>query len=552
MRNSPIRYATLLIYLFFSSSIWAVESELWQQFVNAKSIGEEPTLPDFSYAGYDYSNSDIPDLNSWKVFNVTDYGAVADDEQYDDVAIQAAIDAAELAGGGVVLFPPGRFMVSANETVGENIFIRASNIVLKGSIVGTTEIFMDKMKVKNGRHIFEIAPRDMSESTLTTVVEKAERESYNITVADSSMLIIGQRILLRTDSIEFAESYYSPQTIAPEWTRLLSSQGFKLRELHTIAAINGNQITLHEPLHITLYMTDDDIQVRSYNVIKNVGIESILFKGNWDSYPETFDHHKDDIHDYAWNAIRLDNVENGWIRNCEFKDWNQVIYIDGSAALTLDNLLITGKKGHLAIHQRRSYGVLIKNVEDLAGHHHGPSIGFSNAGAVYLNYKMYPEQRIDSHSGSPYATLMDGVRNGHFYGNGGSHEGYPHHGKHFVAWNFVLGGGPSSYDFWPNYRNGNTFAMPYFIGLQGNDVSFAEGTYAANEQPLVAVEPSSLFEAQLALRLLIAVSELPVVVPEPELPETEQVSESNTGVVSISIFMVVIFGLLCLRSKRLN
>jgi len=316
MRNSLIRYATLLIYLFFSSSIWAVESELWQQFVNAKSIGEEPTLPDFSYAGYDYSNSDIPDLNSWKVFNVTDYGAVADDEQYDDVAIQAAIDAAELAGGGVVLFPPGRFMVSANETVGENIFIRASNIVLKGSIVGTTEIFMDKMKVKNGRHIFEIAPRDMSESTLTTVVEKAERESYNITVADSSMLIIGQRILLRTDSIEFAESYYSPQTIAPEWTRLLSSQGFKLRELHTIAAINGNQITLHEPLHITLYMTDDDIQVRSYNVIKNVGIESILFKGNWDSYPETFDHHKDDIHDYAWNAIRLDNVENGWIRNC--------------------------------------------------------------------------------------------------------------------------------------------------------------------------------------------------------------------------------------------
>jgi len=43
MRNSLIRYATLLIYLFFSSSIWAVESELWQQFVNAKSIGEEPT-----------------------------------------------------------------------------------------------------------------------------------------------------------------------------------------------------------------------------------------------------------------------------------------------------------------------------------------------------------------------------------------------------------------------------------------------------------------------------------------------------------------------------
>lgn len=478
----------------------AAESPLWQQFATAKLADTEPTLPDFSYAGYDYSESKIPDTSSWTVFNVTDYGAVADDSLYDDVAIQSAIDAAESAGGGVVFFPAGRFMVSPNETVGENIFIGGSNILLKGSGSDQTEIFADKMKVDNGRYMFEIAPEDLGETVLTRVVSSASRESYEIEVADASNLSVGQRILLRTDSAEFAESYYAPQAIASEWTRLFTD-GFRLKELHTVSAIAGNIITLREPLHINLTIGSDPIEVRSYNVLTNVGVEDILFKGNWDSYDEDFEHHKDDIHDYAWNALRLDNVANGWIRNCEFKDWNQGIYIDGAAALTLDNLLLSGKKGHASIHVRRSYGVLIKDSEDTAGHHHGPGVGYSGVGTVYLRYKMFSEQRIDSHSGSPYATLLDGVTNGQLYGSGGPHESYPHHGKYFVFWNFFLEGGTEHYDFWPDSRNGNTFAMPYFIGLQGKSVTMTEGTYGANELAGEVAEPASLFEAQLALRL---------------------------------------------------
>ena len=494
-----IRYINFLL-LFFTASISATESSLWQQFVKAKANGEEPILPDFSYAGYNYSQSDIPDLSSWPIFSVVNYGAVANDGKYDDAAIQAAIDAAEAAGGGVVFFPAGRYMVSPNQNVGENIFIRSSNIVLKGAGKGATEIFMNNMKVKNGRHIFEISPLNLKEAKLTKVIEQANRESYLIRVADASKLQVGQHILLRTDSPDFAKSYYAPQIIAPEWTRLLTT-GFALRELHTVAAINGNTITLGEPLHTTLYMGSTPIEVRNYNMINNVGIEDILFKGNWDSYPESFVHHQDEIHDYAWNAIRFDNVHNGWIRNTEFKDWNQGIFIDGSSALTLENLAFTGKKGHMSVHVRRSYGVLIKDVEDLAGNRHGPSVGYSNAGTVFLRYQMSPIQYIDSHSGSPYATLMDGVSNGRFSGNGGPHVSYPHHGKHFVAWNFVVEGGPDSYDFWSRKRNSHTFAMPYFVGLQGKNITMTEGSYAANELANQIAEPQSLFEAQLALRL---------------------------------------------------
>jgi len=410
MKNYRFTSLLILTSLLLPVNCIAVESLLWQQFKQAKKNNIEPVLPDFSYAGYDYSESEIPDISGWTKFNVTTFGAVPNDGEYDDEAIQAAIDAAESAGGGVVEFPAGRFIISPNETVGENIFINGSNIVLKGqgSQSGGTEIFMDKMKVQNGRHIFEIAPTSLSESTVTTIVEDAVRESFEITVANASNLSPGQRIIIRTDSVDFADNYYEQEDEHTEdWSRLFSTQGFRLREIHTIASIEGNVVRLREPLHISLTINSDPINVRTYNMLNNVGIEDILFKGNWNSFPEDFDHHKNDIHDYAWNAIRIDNLENGWIRNVEFKDWNQGIYIDGGAAITIENISFTGKKGHASVHTRRSYGVLVKDSQDLAGHHHGPGLGYSAAGTVYLRYQMVNEQRMDSHSGSPYATLFE-------------------------------------------------------------------------------------------------------------------------------------------------
>lgn len=490
-----------------TASTNAAESAFWQQFKQAIIEETEPTLPDFSYAGYDYSESQTPDTSSWAVFYVTAYGAIADDTGFDDTAIQAAIDAAEAAGGGVVFFPPGQYKISPNETVGENIFINGSNILLKGSGSGAggTEIFKVNKKVDNGSYIFEVEPTSLSESTKTTVVADAPRESFEIEVASTASLSVGQRIILRTDSIPYALAYFAPQSLQSAWTRIESETGFAMREIHTIAAISGTTVTLREPLHlpmITSYNSEAiTIQVRTYPVITDVGIEDILFKGNWDSYPENFVHHKDDIHDYAWNAIRFDNVANGWIRNCEFKDWNQCIYFDGCQAFTVENVHLTGKKGHTSIHTRRSYGVLVKDCRDTAGHHHGCGVGYWNTGTVYLRYDMNGSQRMDSHSGSPYATLFDNVTGGHFDGNGGPHVSYPHHAKYFVAWNVNVSGGPSSYNFWQASRNGHTFAMPFFIGLQGKNISITGGTFAANESPGSAVEPASLFEAQLALRL---------------------------------------------------
>ena len=99
------RMLCVILLKLFTQSILATESALWTQFKQAKLSATEPTLPDFSYAGYNYSETPIPDTSSWPIFDVTNYGAVVNDGNYDDAAIQATIDAAKAAGSGIVSFP---------------------------------------------------------------------------------------------------------------------------------------------------------------------------------------------------------------------------------------------------------------------------------------------------------------------------------------------------------------------------------------------------------------------------------------------------------------
>jgi polygalacturonase len=53
--------------------------------------------------------------NTPSVCNVRDYGAVGDDQTLDTHAISKAIEACAQAGGGVVVFPPGRYVTRTFE-----------------------------------------------------------------------------------------------------------------------------------------------------------------------------------------------------------------------------------------------------------------------------------------------------------------------------------------------------------------------------------------------------------------------------------------------------
>ncbi len=73
------------------------------------------------------------------VFNVLDFGAVADPGVDNRAAIQAAIDAAHAAGGGIVYLPAGVYGV-AGDPDGQGAIKLLDNVFLKGDGIGETVV----------------------------------------------------------------------------------------------------------------------------------------------------------------------------------------------------------------------------------------------------------------------------------------------------------------------------------------------------------------------------------------------------------------------------
>ena len=46
--------------------------EIWQDYLEDKSNGVIPELNDYSFAGYHFSEKEIPDVDGWTHFNVVD------------------------------------------------------------------------------------------------------------------------------------------------------------------------------------------------------------------------------------------------------------------------------------------------------------------------------------------------------------------------------------------------------------------------------------------------------------------------------------------------
>ena len=497
----------ILLCLTFCTETLGQTPQVWTDFVNSKANGTQPILPDYSYSGYKFSEEEIPDVSSYRKFDVTDFGAIANDGMYDDASIQATIDAAIASGDpAVVYFPAGKYQVSSDNDVSNFIHIYGDNIVLKGegSGVNGTEILMDQMRVDNGHWQFKFTPASTNTSTLTSLTAPARRGHFSVEVASTANLSEGQSIFISHQSEEFARAHFGDLELNEiEWTRLFGDDGgLIVYECHIIDSLRGNRVVFKNPVQIDMPTLSEPYTIRNLRTIEGVGIEDIRFTSGWADHPEDFVHHANDVVDYGWNAVQFKYVQNSWMRNCEFKDWTQVSDIRESIAVTVDNVLISGKRGHASWITRRNYGVLIKDCTDEANHHHGPGMGYSGVSTVYLRCKMNPDQSIDSHSGSPFVSLLDDIEGGDFHANGGPWVSYPHHARHMTFWNFRHDASSSIfYNFWSvNNRQPATYAEPFFVGLQTTNpvTMIGEGL---DEMRDVMVEPRSLFEAQLDLRL---------------------------------------------------
>ncbi|MDW5289185.1 DUF4955 domain-containing protein [Formosa sp. PL04] len=494
------------IILVVFSNCYSQQSEVWEDFKTAKANGTEPILPDFSFAGYKYSEVEIPNLD-YKVFDVTTFGAIPNDTKSDKDAIKKAIEAATINGEGIVYFPKGKYYINTKEDDQSIIKITASKIIFRGEDEKNTILFFendlpptDPKKLWSCPSAIKVISEKKDEF-LTKVVADARRETYSIEVEDASKIKKGDWIVIEVLNNSKDLIDYDLQTLKPEpkWTAILN-EGVQVNERHQVAKVEGNTIVLIEPIHYDI-QAKHQWTISSFEPVNHVGFEKITFEGNW---LKEFVHHRSAQDDGGWSILSISNAVDSWVKDCTFKNVSNCVGFSTSAACTALNITIVGNLGHTAVHASGSTGILMANINDIAGMHHSTGVaGGSSTGTVVWRSKHAEFTCFESHASQPRCTLFDNIEGGFFQGRaGGSIKNLPNHGRYLVLWNFnETDEAEKDFSFVATDSEYWRIVPPIIVGFHGAGTTFNENEVQIIESIGKAVQPESLFEEQLKLRL---------------------------------------------------
>ena len=498
--------AFLTLSLAFTGNLFAqMEAKIFTEY---KANPKTSILPDFSYAGYkngekvmNYRSSGLP------TYDITNYGAKANDDKSDKDAILNAIEAANKTNGGIIYFPKGRFIVQDMYDDLNSIWISKSNIVFKGngSGLGGTELLMkvplkptDTTKMWTTPPMFVFGGKS-AEKKIGNITDNAAVGDFNITLDQTEGLESGDWLILtmRSKDTEAIKLDLGNYEINPEWKSLLNG-GLDVSVVHQIAKIKGKTITLNQPLAYPI--TANLVwKVAKYNCIDEVGIEDIAFIGNWKS---TFVHHRSWLDDSGYTLINMRRIVNSWITNCRFTDVSVGAVVNNGANITISNCEITGNGGHEAITNGGGTNILLANISDKASQWH--SVGSSKTAMNTVLYKVnYPSTTcFESHASQPRNTLLDNVTGGLMMNRGGGDVvNMPNHMRNLVFWNYNKTNTEyPEFDFWPNQRYWK-IPYPIMVGFHGTPTKFKESQLKYEESNGKAVFPNSLYEAQLKNRI---------------------------------------------------
>ncbi len=482
-------------------------SKLWIEFVEASKTGSPAALLDFSYAGYKHGEQGVPDVK-YKVFNVTKFGAVPNDGKSDRQAIEKAIRAAEKNGSGVIFFPKGRYDVHSAGDPDTPITISGSKLVLRGegSGEGGTELFMElpnpavdttKMWTSPDLLLFK---GDGSTAKITDVTGDTPRGGFSVQVADASNLKAGDWVCLElknNDPKLVAEELY-PYSVEPDWTSIIN-KGVQVQDYHQITKIEGNKVWFKEPV---MHKVESKWGwfIRKYPKLEGVGIEDIAFVGN---FHEAYVHHKSWLHDGGYKIFNFTRVVDSWVRRCRFTDVVECGSIVSSANVSCYDCVITGNVGHSAMRSQGSSRVFLGLIDDQPSMWHSVGISKPSMGAVIWRCKWGPGTCFEAHASQPRATLFDSCQGGFMRMRaGGAISENPNHLADLFFWNFLETGTPKrEFDFWATDTPYWRFLPPVFVGFHGVGTTFLQSQVLIDESHGVPVQPGSLYEAQLELRL---------------------------------------------------
>jgi len=501
-------------------------NEAWLQYITGDI--NKSLFPDFSNAGVNFSNKDIPSL-ALSIFSVTDYGAMPNDKIEDRKAIQDTINAAQKAGGGIIQFPAGRFLINEQPGRQQGLIISQSNIILRGNNHSQqpTELFMkyhlapaDPKKKWTVPAMITFQPKYSRLLTsnsnkrqylsITTITEDSPLKSKYVTVADISDIQVGDMVTIEMENIAANDEFLHQKPTREIWERI-NTKGVMVAENHQIKEIIGNRLYFEQPT-LTNIKASYGWKIGTVPSISNVGMENINFTGN---FIEQFSHHKNYIHDSGYTAVKLIRTKHSWIKNNHFVNVSNAASVEGGLANSVLLNTIEGNGGHssfsVTFGTRNLIGLNIDNTEQ--GQWHGPGASHLSVGNVIWRFNSPTSRGIDAHALFPRHTLFDSITSNGFGGWGGNYKNLPNHLEGLIIWNFKQTGGVISrdnidtLDFWQLPKDDQnkygflTAVNPVIVGYQGSatHVNLQNLSYLGSLN--VPVKPSSLFESQLKHRL---------------------------------------------------
>ena len=466
-KNSSLIFLILISSLFFNctentSNSW--EPKILKDFKKDKLAS---ILPDFSYAGYKYSEVEIPTIKT-KPYNIINFGAIPNDGIDDTNAINRTIETAGKQGGGIVFFPKGVFHVNMDTTKTNIVKINYSNILMRGSGSG-----------KNGTVIFSGSATNQAENNspwlspfvfqsglnlqgtsaffkvedlqvCAKVLKEIKKGETIIEVSETKEIKKGDVIVLAlkntTDQGDLINDLMQPLEFEPFQTSYLEAGKQRAASFQYTAEIDlvldAHHIKLKQPLRRTITLKFKPT-ISIMPMLKNVGIEHFKFESAWDG---NYTHHANREMDYGWGAINLQRVSHGWIRDIHIDNYTQTTHLINSRNVTIENIKITGNKGHYSPKMYHSSDNLVQNIYINSHVTHGPGLEGCSFGNVFRNlFYKYPTP-IDLHGISnpgfcpPMYNLFENINGVSKIAGGGAPQNLPHSGEYNTLWNIEMTG----------------------------------------------------------------------------------------------------------------
>tara|TARA_R110002033_G_C3897451_1_gene240037 strand:+ start:19443 stop:22349 length:2907 start_codon:yes stop_codon:yes gene_type:complete len=412
-----------------TSLLWGENGELWDT---------RGRLSDFSYAGYGGGYATKPEFNN--IIDVIASGVIPNDGLSDVVAINNII--ATAPDNSIVFFPAGRYVLD------DWIKINRSNIILRGAGDGTvgTVFYMPRSATEiNGGtaeagyntggagQIIEFKGNG-SLITITEVSEMALRTDKIIEVVNASNLNQGDIIVInaRGDNPtngELWHAYFNYQSQDWPEPHVSWATGNNVFMTHTIERIEGNLVTLREPLRLDL-KPSWGMKVRKLNgALKNVAIEDVRFEFI-EKAPANH------LQEQGYNAVQFENCQNFWSKNLTIQHCDNGVNIRTSSYGEIEDVTMIGRRGHHGFDIAHSSNNIISNVtfNNTDFFFHGITVNHKANGNVIRNVKGTQLVRLDFHRNVPFSTLWTDIRGIWNHNSSGDPKAGPHAGAWNVYW----------------------------------------------------------------------------------------------------------------------